>query len=230
MSNRKILIVEDEILLGLDLKKTIETRGYEVTAVAKNTKKALESIYEEEPSLIIMDINLKNSQDGIETAIEVKKFKDIPVIFLTAFTDEEIIKRAVQVNPMGYLTKPYKIEDLVSTIKLALYKAYDTSFVENKNFKSIGNNYYFDMDKIELFYKNRPIKLSKKEKMLISILLKAKGAIVSLEKLENMIWDTEPASSSSLRTLIYRLRTKLNYQVIETVPYYGCKMDISNNN
>lgn len=225
MDNVKVLIVEDEILVGLDLKNTIEKMGYKVTTIAKNNKITLNSINENEPSIIIMDINLRNSKDGIDTAIDVKSIKDIPIIFLTAFIDEETIKRAAQVNPMGYLTKPYKVEDLISTIQLALYKAYETSATDNKAYKHIGNNYYFDARKLDLYYNDMPIKLSKKEKLLIDILLKAKGAIVPLEELEYMIWMDEPASTSSLRTLIYRLRTKLDYKIIETVPYHGCKIN-----
>lgn len=226
MNNIKVLIVEDEILLGLDLKKTIEKLGYQVTNIAKNANNALKSIMENEPTVIMMDIHLKNSIDGIETAVNIKEIKEIPIIFLTAFTDEETIKRAVQVEPMGYLTKPYKIEDLKTTIHLALYKAKNNLQVEKKDYKHIGNNYYFDMHKLELYYNEIPIKLSKKEKMLICILLKAKGTIVSLEELEYEIWHDEPASSSSLRTLIYRLRSKLDYKVIDTIPYHGCKINV----
>jgi DNA-binding response OmpR family regulator len=147
---------------------------------------------------------------------------------LTAFSDDETIKRAVQTDPAGYLVKPYNPEELKSMIQLGIYKSntFRSDVAHEKQYSHIGHGYYFDRTTMELYYKEIPIKLSKKEKALIDILLKAKGDIVSLEKLELLIWYNKPVSSSSLRTLIYRTRAKLNNKVIVTVPYFGCKIDI----
>lgn len=220
-----VLIVEDEILVGIDIKESILSMGYEVCDVVKNYENAISSINKNEPSIIIMDIFLKNSKDGIDTAIEIKKQKDIPIIFLTAFTDEETIKRAVQASPVGFLSKPYNLDDLKTTIQLGLYKTNsEFPFIKETSYKHLGDNYYFDLDSKELYYQERIIKLSKKEKRLIEILLDAKGSVISLEELEYQIWESKPVSSSSLRTLIYRLRTKLDYKIITTVPYQGLKI------
>ncbi len=74
-----------------------------------------------------MDINLKNSKDGIETAKEIQKIENIPIIYLTAYSDENTIERAIKTNPISYLLKPFKREELKSTILLGLYKIYESN-------------------------------------------------------------------------------------------------------
>lgn len=229
MKKKKILIVEDESIVALDLKSTVKLLGYEVTSIVSNFNDAIESVISNEPSMVIMDINLKNSKDGIETATEIKKIKEIPILYLTAYSDEETINRAILTNPVGYLNKPFKRENLSATLKLAFYKiSNNLNFFNISNMVNIGSGYYFDQQSQELFFKEIPIKLSSNEKLLIDILIKNKGNPVSSIQIEYYIWPTTTVSDSSLRTLIYRIRTKLDHKVITTVPYYGFKIDIVN--
>ena len=88
----------------------------------------------------------------------------------------------------------------------------------------IGNGYYFDIYHQSLFYQDIPMKLGLKEKKLLTILLEARGNIVSFDQLIYEIWSEETVSDSTLRTLIYRLRTKLEHRLIETIPSFGCKL------
>lgn len=224
----KILIVEDEVLVGLDLKATLVKMGHSVTKIAKNEKAAIRSVLEDEPMLILMDINLKNSKDGIDTACKIKEIKDIPILYLTAYCDEVTTKRAFETDPIAYLMKPFKRDDLRNTIELAVYKINQkngTLYSKEKETRMyLSNNYYFDTVNLELYYEDIIIKLSKREKKLISILIEAKGKLVPLEVVESLIWIKAPVSDSALRTLMYRLRTKVEYKLIETVPYYGCKI------
>jgi len=183
-------------------------------------------ITENEPDIIMMDIRLDGSpKDGIEIAQEVFKIRNIPVIYLTAYGDDETIERAIATNPVGYLIKPFKPQELKSTILLGLYKInHPNDVIIYKNCLHIGFDYYFDLKNKSLYYRNRPIKLSVKEKELIAILVEAKGAIVTFTQIEHILWPDKPVSNSALRTLVYRLRSKLDYKLIETIPSFGCKL------
>jgi len=225
MNNTKILIVEDETIVALDIKNTIMKLGFQVTNTVTNNTDTINSIKEDMPDIILMDINLENSKSGIETAYDVKKIKDIPIIYLTAYSDDKTITKAIETNPIGYLSKPFKREELKSTIMLGLYKiSKQEEELRSKSCTHIGSEYYYDHNNNSLFYKNTPIKLSVKERHLLKILIEAKGKIITFEEIEHSIWPENPVSNSTLRTLIYRLRVKLEYKFIETIPAFGCKL------
>ena len=225
MNKVKILIVEDETIVALDIKSAIQKLGYEVTNTATSCDEALKCISQNEPDIILMDINIKGSKDGIETTQEIQKIKNIPVIYLTAYADDDTIKRAVQTNPIGYLTKPFKREELKSTILLGLFKVNQPNqIVVENDCNCLGFDYYYDLKHQNLYYQNRPIKLSSREKTLLTLLVEARGAIVPFSVLEYNIWPSEPVSDSALRTLIYRLRSKLEHKLIETTTSFGCKL------
>ncbi|MDD2896529.1 MAG: response regulator [Aliarcobacter sp.] len=225
MPKIKILIVEDESIVALDIKRILTNLQYEVTNMANDYYSAIDSVQRNRPDIILMDVNLGKGKDGIETAKEIQLNHDIPIIYITAYSDENTINRAISTNPMGYLLKPFKKDEIKSIILLTLYKLNQISdFNKNINHHNLGSNYYYDLDNEILFYKNNPLKLSIKEKKLLTILVEAKGHIVSFRELEYMLWPDAPISDSTLRTLIYRLRTKLEYKIIETISSIGCKI------
>ncbi len=225
MNKTKILIVEDETIVALDIKGAIKKLGFEVTNTATTYDDAIKCVIKNEPDIILMDINLQNSKDGIETVIDIQKIKNIPIIYLTAYTDDITIKRAIETNPVGYLTKPFKREELKSTILLGLYKVNKSNQLSiDKHCKYLGFDFYYDIRNENLYYKSRPIRLSVRERTLLTILVEARGAIVPFSVLEYAIWPSEPMSDSALRTLLYRLRTKLEYKLIETTTAFGCKL------
>ena len=226
MDKIKILVVEDESIVALDIKQLLLKLGHDVIGIAKDYKSAMELVHENTPSLVFMDINLKNSEkDGIDTAKDIQQYKNIPIIYLTAFCDEVTLTRAIATNPVSYLLKPYKLEDLKSTVLLAAYKS-NRSNQPQMDSKSarLGFGYFYNRVDEILYYENLYIKLSKNEKHLLNILIDAKGAIVSYTDIEYLIWPDSPVSASSLRTLLYRLRAKLNYKLIETVHSAGCRL------
>jgi len=226
MQNKyKVLIVEDEVIIALDIKKILLNLGLEVLEIVTNYDETLNSVKHYHPDLIMMDINLKNSKDGIETATAIQKIKNIPILYLTAFSDEETINRAILTNPIQYMIKPFKTDELKSTIRLCLYKiSKQEKLIVGSNLTHIGNGYFYDTYHQSLFYENIPMKLGLKEKKLLTILLESRGNIVSFEQLMYEIWSENAVSDSTLRTLIYRLRTKLEYKLIETIPSFGCKL------
>ncbi|QDF30177.1 response regulator [Halarcobacter anaerophilus] len=229
MTRSKILIVEDETIVALDIKKTLENLDFEITNTVTNYNSALNSVRVNKPDLILMDINLGQKYDGIDTVKKIHAIEKIPVIYVTAFTDEQTIKRAIQTNPVSYLVKPFKRDELKSNILLGLYKISK----ENNDYKNIidvdiGLGYYYNYKENRLLYKEMPIKLSNNENLLLRILIEANNKVVTFEELEERIWPNNEISDSTLRTLVYRLRSKLEHRLIETVQKVGCRLNKDN--
>ncbi|QKJ23289.1 response regulator [Poseidonibacter lekithochrous] len=226
---RRILIVEDQTVISLGLKREIIKLGHEVVATATNYDDAIYSIEQKKPDIIIMDIHLGNDcKDGIDIADTIRlEGNQTPILYITAYSDEITLSRAAQTNPVGYMTKPYKNDDLKSTLILTIYKIEQANkeMIE-KIRKPLGYDYYYDPENENLFYKDIPIQLSVKESTLLKMLFEAKEMIVPFSKLEYIIWPDGPVSNSTLRTLNYRLRAKLDNKLIETIPSFGIKLTI----
>jgi PAS domain S-box-containing protein len=122
MSKIKILIVEDESIVAMDIKHRAEGLGYEVTNITPSGEEALKLVRENPPDLVLMDIVLKGKIDGIETAQRIHDDFDIPVLYLTAYSDEETLKRAKITEPFGYIIKPFEDRELHSSVEIAIYK------------------------------------------------------------------------------------------------------------
>lgn len=117
-----ILIVEDERIVAEDMKETITKFGYHVVATVVSGEIAIEKVNELHPDLILMDIHLAGKMTGIEAAEKIRAHHDIPLIFLTAFADKELVSRAKLAGPYGYILKPYDEQELRITIEIAIYK------------------------------------------------------------------------------------------------------------
>ncbi len=122
MRNENILIVEDERIIALDLKKRLERFGFPNPTIVSTGEDALEQARDLKPDIILMDIMLSGEIDGIEAAKTVKDNYSIPVIFLTAYSNENTLERAKEAEPYGYILKPFKERELYTTIDIALYK------------------------------------------------------------------------------------------------------------
>ncbi|MGA1839193.1 MAG: response regulator [bacterium] len=120
---KKIMIVEDEFVVAEDIKECLENMGYSVCCTVTSGEEALEKIEHEKPDLILMDIVLSGYMDGIETAEKIHGLEDIPIIFVTAHSDEEILDRAKITGPYGYILKPFDDMDLYINLEMAFYKA-----------------------------------------------------------------------------------------------------------
>jgi len=117
-----ILIVENESIVAENIKSRLTKLGYTVSAVVYNGRDAINAVKETYPEIILMDIKLENGMDGIESAREIRSQFDIPVIYLTAYADEETVKRAKITEPFGYILKPFKTSELLTAIEIALYR------------------------------------------------------------------------------------------------------------
>ncbi len=122
MVEGRILVVEDDHIVAMGIKKMLKSLGYTVTGVASSGEDAISKAESTFPDVVLMDIMLKGEMDGIEAAREIKNRLRIPVLYLTAYTDDETLERAKTTEPAGYISKPFKEEDLHSNIEMALHK------------------------------------------------------------------------------------------------------------
>ncbi len=117
-----ILIVEDEALVARDIQSRLQQLGHTVAGVAHNPRQAIQMAEELQPGLLLCDIHLKDEIDGIDVARAIMEKRDIPVIFLTAYSDKETVAKAKAIAPYGYVLKPIETQDLQITVEMALHK------------------------------------------------------------------------------------------------------------
>jgi DNA-binding LytR/AlgR family response regulator len=162
----KILIVEDEMLIGANISLQLNELGYQVTGIIPRGEEALKHIEDHLPDIILLDINLKGDLDGIETAIEMQKTHNIPIIYLTANTDDAHFNRAKETKPFGFISKPFKKLDLQRTIELTINQ------MESKDKKSVeidsqNNNSFLLSDCIFVRHLNSMVKVDIKDILYI---------------------------------------------------------------
>lgn len=122
MGSNRILVVEDEAVIAVEIRHTLEALGYEVAAITPAGEEALEYLSAGSVDLVLMDIVLAGEMDGVRTAEIIRELHGIPVVFLTAFSDEETLSRVKLTGPYGYLVKPFGSTELRITIETAIYR------------------------------------------------------------------------------------------------------------
>lgn len=122
MRSPTIIIVEDETVTAMELAEKLSAMKYAVLAKVDTGEEAVEKALKLQPDLIVMDIRLNGDLDGIETAQKIRETLDVPIVYLTAYGDEETLERAKLTEPFGYLIKPYSETELRTTLEISLYK------------------------------------------------------------------------------------------------------------
>ncbi|HAX74275.1 MAG TPA: hybrid sensor histidine kinase/response regulator [Cyanobacteria bacterium UBA11372] len=122
MGEKKILVVEDEAIVAEAIALSLKKQGYQVVAIVTNGEEAIETAAQTQPDLVLMDIVLPGDMDGIAAAETIRTRFHIPTVFLTAYADEETLKRAKLTDPFGYIIKPFQQKDLYVTIEIALHR------------------------------------------------------------------------------------------------------------
>lgn len=121
-SKRTILVVEDEQIVALDISNALNALGYSVPTVASSGAEAIARAEELRPGLVLMDVRIDGDMDGIATAAQIRERFDIPVVFLTAYADDDSLTRAKASSPFGYLLKPFNRRELRTAIEVGLYR------------------------------------------------------------------------------------------------------------
>ncbi|MFZ2853201.1 MAG: EAL domain-containing protein [Rhodocyclaceae bacterium] len=125
-----LVLVEDERIVAFDLKRQLQGFGYHVAAVVASGEQAIRQVAAERPDLVLMDIHLEGVMDGIEAAAEIRSRHQVPVVFLTAYAEDDTLRRALESRPFGYLVKPCEGRELHATIQMALARREDEVAVE----------------------------------------------------------------------------------------------------
>lgn len=244
MNEYSIIIVEDDEITALNLKLSLQKHGYKILAISNSLKDAKEQIAQYKPSLVVIDISLQESQDGIELAKIIRSSYSIPFIFLTSYSDDDIISEAIKTEPYGYIIKPFDPLSLHATIQMAIFK-FD---VENERYKELSSNkineenlnkllyekrdvelpvvhfaqhYYIDLAKDEIYYKKERLKLTKKESSILKLLVAKLGDVVTFTQAVDYVWQDDKTTENSIRTLVWRLRSKLPTDIIKNASGIG---------
>ena len=227
-NNIKILIVEDEILLAMAMKSTLNEFGYLISGIETTGKNAIEHVKTEHPNLIFMDINLKGLMTGIEAAKYIWESYKIPIIFLTSYSDIKTIQEALSCEPYAYLIKPCRDEELIVSIETTMQK-HNLFFNEKsieKNLISLENEFFFNKNKSVLYKQNLPLNLTGNEIKFLEILYQVPGEPVSFDRINDYIWENSYTDIARIRTLIHRLKNKIGINLIENIFEFGYKLKI----
>ena len=122
MAQTRILVVEDEVIVAENIRRKLDSMGYQITAIVPSGEEAIEQVEQARPDVVLMDIGLSGRIDGVAAAGRIRSRFDLPIIYLTAYADEETLERTRLTDPAGYLLKPFEGRELRVTIETALYK------------------------------------------------------------------------------------------------------------
>ena len=119
----QVMIVEDEAIVSIDIRENLINFGYQVVGISSSGEDTIKNALKNRPEIILMDIELEGEMNGIETARQIKSQLDIPVIYLTSFSDDTMLAKALETEPSGYLLKPFFARELHTTIQTAINKS-----------------------------------------------------------------------------------------------------------
>ncbi|MEW6586946.1 MAG: response regulator, partial [Nitrospirota bacterium] len=122
MPEAKILIVEDEVIEAMDVQQRLASLGYPTPDIAHSGEEGVKKVEEAQPDLVLMDIMMPGKMDGVTAAEQIQSRFDIPIVYLTAYADENTLRRAKVTEPYGYIVKPFQERELHISIDMALYK------------------------------------------------------------------------------------------------------------
>ncbi|NOR57510.1 MAG: response regulator [Sulfurimonas sp.] len=221
---QKILILEDEEITAMTLEVFLNSLGYSISASVNSAKDAYTSIIENRPDLILCDIMIKGPISGSEFARDVHHKYNIPIIFLTAFCDDETIAYAQDANAYGYIVKPYKENELKATIAIVFNNIKNSSIsCEKINF----DDYTYDLRYDKFYKEDVELNIGNKASLLLKILLKNKNNVVSYEMLMSTIYEnTEATTLDKLRHLVKRTKTKLEINSLTSVRNMGYTIEV----
>ena len=225
--NLNVLIVEDEPIPSAYLKSIIEEcEGYSVVGIVTNAPDAISFLHKHKIDVVCMDVMLEGSEDGSQLAIRIKDiYKNIEILFLTAYSEEEMIEYAVEAHAFAYLLKPYRTNEIKATLQLLKAKLKDKPIEEtttnnNTTIIKLINGYSYNTQTQTLFHDNLKIDIGKKEIQLLDLLCKNYDTILD----SDTIFEKLNSSDNSIRSLIYRIRKATDKDLIVSVKGYGYKI------
>lgn len=222
----KLFVLEDDAAIGMGLSYSLKNEGYDVT-VAKNVKSAYEILNKETFSLYILDLTLPDGS-GYDVCREIKKSGDFPVIFLTAYDDEVNVVMGLELGADDYISKPFRVKELLSRIKSVLrrYSKDSPDGIVSAGTLKVNTN------EAKIYKNGAEIILTAMEYKLLLIFINNRGKVLSRQRLLEDIWDVagDFVNDNTLTVYIKRLRDKIEEdpakpQIIKTVRGLGYILD-----
>ncbi|MEA1920265.1 MAG: response regulator [Campylobacterota bacterium] len=226
MSKTKVIIVEDELLAAEYLKEILEEHDVEVIDIIDNGKEAITSCIAQKPDVIFMDIMLHDNISGSEAAVAISREVNSKIIFLTAYTDPEMVDYAVESHAAGYLTKPYNEMQIIATLRLTTQDPLHVSSKETAVKKEqtedlkLINGFIYNREQKRLLKNTKQIELGPKALKLIDLLCEHPDISISDEQISMHVW-SELVNDRTLRSLIFRIRAATEEDLIKNVSGTG---------
>uniref|UniRef100_UPI004048415D response regulator transcription factor n=1 Tax=Aliarcobacter sp. TaxID=2321116 RepID=UPI004048415D len=222
-SRQNILIIEDDIET-LEIMVELFESSFSNVYTSTNGYDAIEIFKKNVIDVLLCDINIPKL-NGLDTINKIREIDySVPIIIISACSDTETLLKASNCNIQGYILKPIVLDD-VKEIKNKIFYHQNYEFM-NKNIE-INFSTSLDLQNSQIILEEEIIKLTIKETEFLKLLIKKKGAIVSYEIIDQVVWgDTSVMSSTSLRTLVKNIRKKFSSDIIENIPKMGYRIII----
>ena len=232
---KHIVIVEDEVITQRYLQDIFAQYDVVVSGCFDNAIDTIDALKSIDCDMILMDINIKGSMDGIQLARAILRNHTLPIVFITAHNDDETLEELLELAPYGFIGKPFSSKEIVVTLQVA-YKQYLTHkeagkvrVKEESNNNVIVINAYYRYSQVssELYYGEDVVKLSKKQSRLLEVLTQNINHVVDYDTLISAIWEEDMVSGSALRTLVYSIRKLLPELPIVSQSKLGYSLEIN---
>lgn len=212
----KILLLEDNQKLNETITKRLKLKNYTVDTF-EDGQKAYDAI-ENSYTCFILDINVPNV-DGIKILQKIREYYEtVPVIIISASVELDLIKKSYDFGCNDYIKKPFFIDELEIKIEKLCH-------LQNNQIQ-YDTNSYFDFEASTIYHKEQEIRLTKKERLLLNLLLSQPNQVITFRQIEHSVWEGAFVSQESIRTLVRRLRKVLVEDYIETIIDRGYKFNL----
>jgi DNA-binding response OmpR family regulator len=230
------MIVEDELLSQRHIENILKSLDVAVAGCYDNANDARAAITQESCDMILMDINIKGPEDGIQFSRSLLQQYNIPIVFISAYSDGETLEEVMELSPYGFITKPFSAKDVEVAMGIA-YKRFHVdknkqaieapSVSVKETDVRISSEFHFDIQTHTLYRHEDPVCLNKKQTKLIKTLVAHANQIVDYDTIIDEVWPYGVVANSSLRTLIYSIRQIVPDLPIESHSKMGYALRIS---
>ncbi|HIP51124.1 MAG TPA: response regulator transcription factor [Campylobacterales bacterium] len=218
----KILILEDEKILGISMQEFLIDIGYEVTHMV-NSEDAFDSIYANSYDLLLLDVNVHGKLNGFELLAALRKEKiDVPAIFITSLNNIEDLTEGYTSGCCDYIRKPFELAELQFRVEQVI-KTH--CFASLENIIKLSSEYKYDTKKMQLSLNSEVIMLSKTETKLLELLIQNRGSVVTYEMFWEKVWG-EWIDPTNIRVQVGSLRKKLENDFIKNARGVGYSIDL----
>ena len=213
---KHVVIVEDEAITQRYLQDILLQQDVHISGCFDNAADTLEALGQIECDMILMDINIKGAMDGIQLARKILESYTLPIVFITAHSDDATLEELLELAPYGFIGKPFSSKEVLVTVQIAFKRfAVQTASIsraipkENASRIMISNFYCYSAEQQVLYYDGQAVKLNKKQGLFIELLVENINTTVRYDTLIAYLWKDDYVSDSTLRTLVYSVRKLL---------------------